>query len=297
VATSSFQLEGIQQFNPKVVVFLNLSEDHLNRYPNYETYLAANREVLKNVSEETLLVYNAADAQVSAFCQQLPAKKITFSSQPLADGVDGASYTKSHLFVNVGKHKRSFNLSNFRLRGPHNRENLMAAAIVATHFGVKQESIFHVIDNVTALAHRVEFVKRVNNVAFYNDACGANPQAVIRTLQSFHEPVILISGGRDKNAEYAPISSHIRQRVKNLILAGEAKEKMNRALGDFTETFLVGTLEEAVILAYQKSRSGEVILFSPAADATDQFPSHEARGEYFKKLVGTIGAPRRPNVI
>jgi UDP-N-acetylmuramoylalanine--D-glutamate ligase len=121
--------------------------------------------------------------------------------------------------------------------------------------------------------------------------------SILRTLQAFTEPVILISGGRDRNADYTSLSPHIRQRVKNLILVGEAKEKINRMLGDYTETFLVGTLEEAVILAYQKSRSGDVVLMSPGADGTDLFANNEARGEHFKKLVNQISQPRRPNVI
>lgn len=107
----------------------------------------------------------------------------------------------------------------------------------------------------------------------------------------------MICGGRDKNLDYSVLAPHIRQRVKNLILVGEAKEKMNRALGDFTETFLVGTMEEAVLLAYQKSRSGDVILLSPACDSTDQFKDHEDRGEHFHRLVQMISQPRRPNVI
>ena len=109
--------------------------------------------------------------------------------------------------------------------------------------------------------------------------------------------MILISGGRDKNADYAPLVPHIRQRVKNMILVGEAKEKMNRSIGDYTETFLVGTVEEAVLLAYQKSRSGDVVLFSPGADSTDAFASHEDRGETFRKLVAQLAQPRKSTML
>jgi UDP-N-acetylmuramoylalanine--D-glutamate ligase len=191
----------------------------------------------------------------------------------------------------------AYPLKNLRLRGTHNRENLMAAALAATLLGAQPEAIQSVIESVAALPHRVEFVRRINSVAFYNDSCAANVQAVVRTLQAFHEPLILIAGGRDKNTDYSPLIPHIRQKVKNLILVGEAKEKFNRSVGDYTETFLVGTIEEAVLVAYQKSRSGDVILLSPGCDSSDMFRSHDERGEHFKKLVNMIAQPRRPNVI
>jgi UDP-N-acetylmuramoylalanine--D-glutamate ligase len=231
-----------------------------------------------------------------SFASQIPGRTLVFSTEALPEGFEGGWYTKTHLHVRLRDQEHSFNLMNFRLRGTHNRENLLAAAITALVMGVKPESIMHVVESARALPHRVEFIRRINSVAFYDDANSGNPQSILRTLQAFNEPVILISGGRDKNADYTPLIPHIRQRVKNLILVGEAKEKINRAIGDYTETFLVGTLEEAIILAYQKSRSGDVVLFSPGCDPGDMFPTHEEKGEYFKKLVLQIAQPRRPNV-
>jgi UDP-N-acetylmuramoylalanine--D-glutamate ligase len=173
----------------------------------------------------------------------------------------------------------------------------MAASLAALELGASIENIRTVIEEVRALPHRLEFIKRINSVAFYDDACAATPEATLKSLQAFTEPVILIAGGRDKNLNYIGMIPHIRQRVKNLILVGEAKEKINRAIGDFTETFLVGTIEEAVIMAYQKSRSGDVILLSPACAPNDQFASHDAKGDYFQELVNQIAQPRRPNVL
>jgi UDP-N-acetylmuramoylalanine--D-glutamate ligase len=297
--TNSFQLEGIRFFRPSTVCLLNLTEDHTNRYPNFESYLAANREVLKNTDADTKLIINAQDPHLMGIAPHLSGQTMVFSSQALPEGLEGAWYTKTHVCVRqqADLDPVMLSLENFRLRGAHNKENLCAAALAALNLGVNAASIQNVIDNVRALPHRVEFVRRINAVAFYNDACGANVNAAIRTLQAFNEPVILISGGRDKGLDYSPMISHIRQRVKNLILVGEVKEKINRAIGDYTETFLVGTLEEAIILAYQKSRSGDVVLFSPACDPTDVFASHEEKGEFFKRLVNQISQPRRPNVI
>ncbi len=297
-ACSSFQLDGISSFKPAMVLLLNLTEDHLNHYPNFETYVAANREVLRNADKSTRIILNASDPHLIALAPALAGQTQVFAQQPLPEDFEGAWATRTHMVIRnqAGKDAINFILNQLRLRGSHNKENLMAASLAALQLGASAEDITHVIENFRGPAHRVEFVKRVNSVAFYNDASGANVGALLRTLQAFQEPIILISGGRDKNADYTPLIPHIRQRVKNLILVGEAKEKMNRAIGDYTETFLVGTLEEAVLLAYQKSRSGDVILMSPGCDPTDVFSSHEEKGEHFKKLVNMISIPRRPNV-
>jgi UDP-N-acetylmuramoylalanine--D-glutamate ligase len=134
----------------------------------------------------------------------------------------------------------------------------------------------------------MEFLGRKNQVAFYNDSKGTNVHSLIRSLESFQEPVILIAGGKDKGEDYAPLARPIQRHVKNLILVGEAKEKLNRAIGDYSETFLVGTFEEAVYLAYQKSRSGDVVLLSPGCASQDMFKNYEERGDYYKKLVSTF---------
>jgi len=300
--STSFQLEGTRSFKPKLVVFTNFSEDHLDKYPNIETYYAANREVFKNSCTQTVHAVNGTNPQVQQMVQGVPGHFVLFSENETPAGIKGAWATRTEMSIrNPGSDGQeqisTVQLKNFRLRGAHNRQNLMAASLAALNLGVSIEQIQTVVDSVRALPHRLEFVKRLNSVAFYDDSCASNPAATIQSLQAFTEPVILISGGRDKNLVYEALAPHIRQRVKNLILVGEAKEKINRYIGDFTETFLVGTIEEAVIVAYQKSRSGDVILLSPACAPNDQFASHDAKGDYFKDLIGQIAQPRRPNVL
>ena len=136
--------------------------------------------------------------------------------------------------------------------------------------------------------HRLEFIRRKDGVSFYNDSKATNVASVQRSLSAFNAPIILIAGGRDKEQDFSPLVDLVKRRVKNLILIGEAKEKINRIIGDFSETFLVGTFEEAVLLAYQKSRNGDVILLSPACASYDMFKSYEERGDYFKKLVAQL---------
>jgi UDP-N-acetylmuramoylalanine--D-glutamate ligase len=297
-AVNSFQIETSPSFKPAAVALLNLTEDHLTRYPTFEAYTLANKELLKSIDATTKIVVNAQDPIWMNAMGPFASQASLFSLTPVPEDVEGAWLTKNQMCLRIagGSEIVTFDLAEFRLRGIHNRENLMAASLLALNFGGTVEGIRKSIAEARSLPNRVEFVKRLNSVAFYNDAASSNPASVVRSLQAFTEPVILISGGRDKNADYTPLCPHIRQRVKNLILVGEAKEKMNRMIGDFTETFLVGTVEEAVILAYQKSRSGDVILMSPGCEPTDQFPYHAVKGDFFKRLVTQISQPRRPNV-
>ncbi len=300
VPTDCFQLEGIQSYSPEMVLFLNIAEDHTDRYPNYETYVAAFREILKNSSAETTLILNSSDPLIVNFIHSSEAKKILFGTQSVPEGFEGAWITGLNQ-LNVRLRERegvlSFNLANHRLRGTHNRENLMAAVLAALKMGADVAAVTSAIDEVKTLPNRLKFVKRINSVAFYSDAASNNPSAMKASLHSFKEPIILIAGGRDKGLDYSILSQSVRQRVKNLLLVGEAKEALNRALGDFTETFLVGTVEEAVIMAYQKSRSGDVVLFSPGCDHTDAFKTISERGDAFTNLILEIDRPRRPNVI
>ncbi|MBS1984728.1 MAG: UDP-N-acetylmuramoyl-L-alanine--D-glutamate ligase [Bdellovibrionales bacterium] len=295
--TNSFQLEGNINFKPKLTILLNLHEDHADRYPNFESYLAANREILKNVDDESITVINADDPYLAGLVPQLRGKILMFGAREVPEGSVGAWCTKTHLNIRTEKELHQVNITNLRVRGGHNRDNLMAASLAALALGCKIDAVIKVVDTFSTLSGRVEFTKRINAVAFYNDSCATTVPAVIRTLQAFSEPVILIMGGRDKNTDYSALVPHVRHRVKNLILVGEAKEKINRALGDFTETFLVGTLEEAVLMAYQKSRSGDVVLLSPACDSRDVYKDHEDRGEHFKKLIVEISQPRKVTYI
>jgi UDP-N-acetylmuramoylalanine--D-glutamate ligase len=297
-ACSPQQLEGTRTFKPKGILFLNLAEDMTDRYPNIENYFQANREVLKNADSDTWVVFNSQDSSVVSFVQNLQGKTYLFGMQEIPSGFEGAWCQKNKISIRWKDNQLvELDISQLRMRGFHNRENLMAASLAALNLGVKAESIQKTIVELKALPHRVQFIKRINDVAFYSDAYATNPAAVIRTLGSFVEPVILIMGGKDKEVNFSLLAPHIRLRVKNLIITGESKEKINRFLGDYTETFLVGTLEEATLLAYQKSRSGDVVLLSPGCMGTDKFPSQQEMGDFFAKLAVTLSQPRKPNVL
>jgi len=294
---SSFQLDTTYSFKPHIAVFLNLAPDHLDRYSTYEEYIQAKMRLKLNMTEDDYVIVNLRDQKLMTLMGGIRPKVLCFTSDSLSRTPQHhvEKFQGSYLDPASTMHLRAvrwkehvFDLKGTQLRGLHNKENLMAAMLAAKLASVSNESIQKVIQNFKPLPHRMEYVARKNQVTFYNDSKGTNVHSLMRSLESFDEPVILIAGGRDKGEDYAMLAGPIRKHVKNLILVGEAKEKLNRAIGDFSETFLVGTFEEAVYLAYQKSRSGDVILLSPGCASQDMFKNYEERGDYFKRLVGTF---------
>lgn len=291
---SSFQLETTYSLRPTVAVFTNLAPDHLDRYPTFDDYINAKMRLKNNMTEENHIIVNLRDAKLMSMLSNVRAKCLHFTSDPFtripphyAEKFQGSylePVTVMHLKAARWK-DHGFPMENTLLRGLHNKENMMAALLSAKLAGTSNEAIQRVFNTFKPLPHRMEFVARKNQVNFYNDSKGTNVHSLMRSLESFDEPVILIAGGRDKGEDYSLLGPTIRKHVKNLILVGEAKEKLNRAIGDFSETFIVGTFEEAVYLAYQKSRSGDVVLLSPGCASQDMFKNYEARGEAYKKIV------------
>lgn len=290
---SSFQLELIQKLVPAVAVFTNLDQDHLDRYGTMDAYAAAKKKLLKACDRNSFVVLNYDDPIVSKFADETSGKILWFTTQdPITIGGDFAerfagTYLRGNEIIAkiTGKEER-YDLSALKMFGDHNKENLMAAICAARAMGVKPKSIQTVIETFRGVAHRLEFVRRKDGVYFFNDSKATNVNSVSRSLGSFkRSPVILIAGGKDKGMDFAPLADLVRKRCKMLILLGEAKEKINRALGDYAETYLVGTFEEAILMAYQKSRSGDIILLSPGCASYDMFRNFEERGDYFKKIV------------
>ncbi len=292
---SSFQLDLAQKFTPAVAVFTNLEEDHLDRYPDFAAYVASKKRLLKACDRNSYVVLNYDDPQIAAFAQENHGKLMWFTKRDpmtvggtFAENFSGA-YLKAaekQIVSKIMGREEVYDLTNFKLLGEHNRENLMAAICAARQMGVSQKAIQAVIQSFPGVSHRLEFVRKKDGVYFFNDSKATNVMSVKKSLASFQtRPVIWIGGGKDKNMDFAPLGDYVRKRCKILILLGEAKEKINRVLGDYAETYLVGTFEEAVLLAYQKSRSGDVILLSPGCSSYDMFRNFEERGDYFKKLV------------
>jgi UDP-N-acetylmuramoylalanine--D-glutamate ligase len=284
---SSFQLEAVEDFRPRISILLNITEDHLDRYRSYDEYIGAKVRIFANQNSGDLVVLNRDDPVVMRFKEKVKAKTIFFSfKEKLDEGVFSDGRTIS---LRLGKKREQYSLAKAPLKGIHNVENMMAALAAARSFGCSRKAIQIVLDRFKGLEHRVEFIREIEGVRFYNDSKGTNVGSVVKSLQSFSEPVILIAGGKDKNGDLSPLGEWIQKRVKHLILIGEAKERMSRELGGLTDTMMAKTMEEAVLLAHQKARAGEVVLLSPACSSFDMFKDYKERGRVFKEAVFRLG--------
>jgi UDP-N-acetylmuramoylalanine--D-glutamate ligase len=295
---SAAQLEFSQRLRPHIVALTSLQAPYPERFPSADSYGAALRNVLKNLEAKNFIVYNFKDSQLKGLVAGNPAAKYVYRRKdPALLGEEINRLYKGawlgpnsrELLWKEGEKKSSFSLRQLKLFGSHNRENLMSAVCLAKLLGVSDDQIQKTIDTISGIPHRLELVKKRGGVRFVNDSRSTTVDSLRVALESFPlDPLILIAGGRDAQADFTPLAEVVKARVKTLILVGEAKEHLNRCLGDHSETFLVGTFEEAVLLSYQKSREGDVILLSPGCESYDMFVSYEERGNYFKKYVDEV---------
>jgi len=287
VEISSFQLEAIEEFRPRISVLLNVTEDHLDRYAKVQDYVNAKKRIFANQISEDTAVLNRDDPTVMMLSKHILPKKIFFSlNERLTEGAfsDGKQMT-----LRLYGAEEDYPLTQARLKGIHNVENMMAALTAARVFGCSRRAVEKVLGRFEGLEHRLEFVQEIEGVRYYNDSKGTNVGSVVKSLQSFSEPVVLIAGGKDKQGDLSPLKDLIRKRVKQLILVGEAKERMARELGMLTETVMAPTLEEAVLMAHQVAQKGDVVLLSPACSSYDMFKDYKERGKIFKETVKRIG--------
>lgn len=283
VEVSSFQLEGIREFRPGCSILLNITEDHLDRYPRYEDYIEAKLRIFKNQGMGDTAILNRDDPVVMRHEGKVRAKKFFFSLKERVE--EGAFSNGESILLRLNGAEEAYSLSRLPLQGIHNVENMMAAIIAARLFGSSKETVERVLHRFKGLEHRLEFVREVGGVRYYNDSKGTNVGSVVKSLQSFEGPVILIAGGKDKHTDLLPLREWVRSRVRRMILIGEAKERMVRELGPLTDTVMAGSLEEAVLLAHRSAKQGEVVLLSPACSSFDMFKDYQERGKVFKEVV------------
>jgi len=281
---SSFQLEGIVNFRPHISVLLNITEDHLDRYANFQAYIQAKGRIFQNQRKDDYALLNADDPLAFQFAHRIESQVILFSSQRAVPV--GCFLEKGAIVFQGGDGTQErFGLERLKIRGIHNWENLMAAIAVGKICGCPPEALQKVMEEFPGLEHRMEWVKDIGGVSFFNDSKGTNVGSVVKSLMSFREPVWLIAGGKDKGGDYSPLKNIIVERVKGMALIGEAQKKMFEALGGLTETLQADTLEEAVHWAASKASPGDVVLLSPACSSFDMFENYQERGERFKTIV------------
>lgn len=291
------QIDILQNFKAHALVFLNLHGPVPPRFPKLDDCQRVLQNLLKNVSAESVVVYNHKDNVLRSLLVPVQVNKYVFRrkdpaqiSPELAQRYRGAYLASSREMVWLeGGKKESFSLSHLQLFGLHNRDNLMAAIVLAKALGVASTVIQRVVDTFVGVPHRLELIKKKGGVRFINDSRATTVECLQKALESFSlDPIILIAGGRDTQADFSPLAELVKQRVKTMILIGEAKEHINRYVGDNTETFLVGTFEEAILLSFQKSRDGDIILLSPGCESYDMYSDYEERGNYFKRYVAEL---------
>lgn len=290
---SSFQLDTIARFRPHVAVLLNISPDHLDRYPSVAAYADSKGRLFHNQQADDFAVCNGADPLVMAQSEGIRSRRLDFYSRPPADGgpAPGAIITPRQILLTVpGLVDGRIDLSRTTLIGPHNRENIAAAALAALVCGGSLEGVQRALDAFQSLAHRLEPVGTVDGVEFFNDSKATNVDAVIRALECFDRPVVLIMGGRNKGYDFAPLHASVQRRVKRLIVLGEAREQILAALGqapaDGAET--AADMDQAVRRARAVARPGEAVLLSPACSSFDMFANYAERGEAFRRAVGGL---------
>ncbi len=286
---SSFQLETADQFRPHVGVWINFSDDHLNRHGTREAYFDLKKQLFSRQRDDDYAVLNADDPAVAALAPELAAQVILFSRQAaLAKGV---CIEDDHVVWNRGSGPLPlFPLSDIHLRGDHNVENCLAATAAALALGVSPPVIARAVAAFKGVEHRIEPVRILEGVQWFNDSKGTNYDSTIKAVTSFEEPLILIAGGRDKGGAIGPLIDAIARRAAHTILLGEAApyfERVLRAAGYHAIT-LVGDLPAAVQTARELAPPGGVVLFSPACTSFDMFKNFEERGATFKALVSAL---------
>ena len=285
---SSFQLETIHSFRPEVSAILNITPDHLNRHHTMQCYIDTKARIAENQTKDQICVLNYEDPELQKLADKIPADIFWFSSvHPLERGIwlDGED-----IIYKDTEEIKICTIHDMQLLGVHNYENVMAAVAITMHMGVPVECIRKAVAEFKAVEHRIEFVREVNGVKYYNDSKGTNPDAAIKAVQAMVTPTVVIGGGYDKQSSYEEWIASFGDTVKCLVLLGATADKIEETArkAGFTNIIRVESLKEAVEVSAAQAQSGEAVLLSPACASWDMFKSYEQRGTLFKEYVNQL---------
>jgi len=286
---SSFQLETIQTFRPKVAVVLNVTPDHLDRHRTFDIYVNAKARIFENQQANDFAVLNADDPTCVSMAARTKAQVFWFSRQKEVE--QGAWVRDGNiLFRDAAGQKEILLVSEIPLKGAHNLENVLAAVCAGALMGCAPDKIRLAVRDFKAVEHRLEFVATVHGVDYYNDSKATNVDATIKALESFPANIHLILGGKDKGSDYSVLNDLLRQRVKRVYTIGAAAAKIeSQIVFPKSEIVHAETLENAVRKAHSAAVSGDVVLLAPACASFDQFKNYEHRGKAFKEIVRGLG--------
>jgi UDP-N-acetylmuramoylalanine--D-glutamate ligase len=288
---SSFQLETIQTFRPKVAVVLNVTPDHLDRHRTFEIYVDAKARIFENQQPSDFAVLNADDPTCASMASRTRAQVFWFSRHK--EVAQGAWVRDGNVVFRDGKGQTEIlQISDIPLKGAHNLENVLAAVCAGVLLGCAPEKIRQAVRNFKAVEHRLEFVATINGVDYYNDSKATNVDATIKALESFPANIHLILGGKDKGSDYTVLNDLLRQRVKRVYTIGAAAAKIESQIvsskSGGPEVVHAETLENAIRRANAVAKQGDVVLLAPACASFDQFKNYEHRGKMFKEIVGSL---------
>ncbi len=285
VEVSSFQLQWARAFHPRIAVLLNVTTDHIDYHGNFAAYREVKERIFARQNAGDLAILNGDEEATTLLRVRLAARTEIFrSSGPVDRGMFLAGEKLFHLLP-AGE-KEEYPLAMIHLPGRHNSENVMAAILAARACGCEPPAIIRAVEGFRGIAHRIEYAGEINGILFYDDSKGTNVGAVMRALESFSRPVILLLGGRDKEGDFQILAPLIRRGVKEMVLFGEAAEKINGLLGGVVRTTLAATLQEAMEKAYRSAAPGDAVLLSPGCASFDEFKDYKERGNRFQEWVG-----------
>jgi UDP-N-acetylmuramoylalanine--D-glutamate ligase len=297
IELSSFQLDTIQHFRPDVAVLLNITDDHMDRYPNFKAYVDSKMRIFENQTSDDIAVLNGFDHAIEKILSRIKAKKVFFYQKDKASvrSKDYAVIEKTRIAVHMGNSRAWVpDLSEFRLMGIHNLENVSAAILAALASGATKEGINSTLAGFKGLAHRLEKVATIKGVDFINDSKATNTDAVAKAMEAFEQPQIVIMGGRDKDSDFQRLRSVVYKHVKHIVLIGESAEKIFGVLSDIVNIEIAVSMKDAVIKAFKASAPGDVVLLAPGCASFDMYSNYKERGKDFCRAVQSINSWRSP---
>jgi len=281
VELSSFQLETIKVFRPRYAMLLNISEDHLDRYPDMTSYITAKQRIFENQEKDDIAILNYDDPLVMQITADIRSRKVYFSSQSVLE--EGMSLVDDRIIWRWNGQETLFPVAELQIRGCHNQENVMSALIPLLLEGCPAEIAWGAAVKFTGLKHRMEYLGDLHGAGWYNDSKGTNIGSVVKSLAGLEKPVILIAGGKDKQGDLSALIEPIREKVEQLILIGAASERMAETFAGMTRIHRVDSMHAAVMLAAHYSSPGATVILSPGCSSFDMFENFAARGKIFAR--------------
>ncbi len=287
IEVSSFQLQWVHTFHPTVAVLLNVSVDHVDYHGSFEEYRAVKERIFGHQGRGDLAILNAEEQRSALLAREIEAGVALFSS---ARKVDDGMYVEGNELILTGAEglKEVYPVSEIGLKGTHNLENVMAAVMAARWCGCPAAPVMEAVKDFHGIPHRIEYVGGRGGIEYYNDSKGTNAGAVLRALEAFEGPIVLLMGGRDKGGQFSDLREAVQEKVKRLILFGEAREAIAAEIGDAVKTLQVERMSDAVAKASEEASKGDVVLLSPGCASFDEFKDYKERGEVFRQVVRTI---------